>query len=52
MNKIIEKPWGKEEVIEINCSYMVKKLTMHAGHRCSTHIIILRKKLFMFYQEN
>ncbi len=36
MNKIIEKPWGKEEVIEINSCYMVKKLTMNAGHRCST----------------
>ena len=33
--KIIEKPWGKEEVIEINDYYMVKKLTMWKGHRCS-----------------
>jgi quercetin dioxygenase-like cupin family protein len=33
--QIIEKPWGKEEVIEINDRYMVKKLTMWAGHRCS-----------------
>ena len=33
--KIIEKPWGKEEVIEINEHYMVKKLTMWRGHRCS-----------------
>ena len=33
--KIIEKPWGKEEVIEINDRYMVKKLTMLKGHRCS-----------------
>ena len=33
--KIIEKPWGKEEVIEINDHYMVKKLTMWKGHRCS-----------------
>jgi len=32
---VIEKPWGKEEVIEINDRYMVKKLTMWAGHRCS-----------------
>lgn len=36
MNKIIEKPWGKEEIIEINDKYMMKKLTMNAGHRCST----------------
>ena len=33
--KIIEKPWGKEEVTEINEHYMVKKLTMWKGHRCS-----------------
>ena len=33
--KIIEKPWGKEEVIEINDHYMVKKLTMWKSHRCS-----------------
>ena len=33
--KLIEKPWGKEEVIEINDRYMMKKLTMWKGHRCS-----------------
>lgn len=33
--KVIEKPWGKEEVIEINNRYMMKKLTMWKGHRCS-----------------
>ncbi len=33
--KVIEKPWGREEVIEINDRYMVKKLTMWKGHRCS-----------------
>ena len=33
--KVIEKPWGKEEVVEINERYMVKRLTMHRGHRCS-----------------
>jgi mannose-6-phosphate isomerase len=33
--QIIEKPWGKEEVIEINDRYMMKKLTMWQGHRCS-----------------
>lgn len=32
---IVEKPWGREEVVEINDKYMVKKLTMWAGHRCS-----------------
>ncbi len=33
--QIIEKPWGKEEIIEINENYMVKKLTMYKNHRCS-----------------
>jgi mannose-6-phosphate isomerase-like protein (cupin superfamily) len=32
---IIEKPWGREEVLEINDRYMMKKLTMFEGHRCS-----------------
>ena len=44
MNKIIEKPWGKEEVIEINSRYMVKKLTMNAGHRCSTQYHNFKKE--------
>ena len=33
--KVIEKPWGKEEVIEINDRYMMKRLTMWKDHRCS-----------------
>lgn len=33
--EIIKKPWGKEEIIEINEKYMVKKLTMWKEHRCS-----------------
>lgn len=32
---VIKKPWGQEEVVEINDKYMVKKLTMWKGHRCS-----------------
>ena len=32
---VIKKPWGQEEVIEINERYMVKRLTMMKGHRCS-----------------
>jgi mannose-6-phosphate isomerase-like protein (cupin superfamily) len=34
-DRVIEKPWGKEEIIEINDHYMMKKLTMWKGHRCS-----------------
>ncbi len=33
--QIINKPWGKEEVLEINEKYMLKKLTMFAGKKCS-----------------
>ena len=33
--EIIDKPWGREEVLEKNNSYMVKRLTMFKGHRCS-----------------
>ena len=43
-NKIIEKPWGQEEVIEINDKYMVKKLTMWAGHRCSLQYHNIKKE--------
>ena len=32
---IIKKPWGQEEVLEINQKYMLKRLTMLKGHRCS-----------------
>ena len=35
MMQIIEKPWGKEEVLEKNEQYMLKRLTMNEGHRCS-----------------
>jgi mannose-6-phosphate isomerase len=42
--KIIEKPWGKEEVIEINEKYMMKKLTMWKGHRCSLQFHNLKKE--------
>ncbi len=42
--KIIEKPWGSEQVIEINDKYMVKKLTMRAGHRCSLQYHNIKKE--------
>ncbi len=35
MKNKIKKPWGYEEVIEINKKYMFKKLYMKKGHRCS-----------------
>ena len=33
--KIINKPWGKEEIIEKNKYYLLKKITMYKNHRCS-----------------
>lgn len=33
--QVIEKPWGKEEILEQNKDYMVKRLTMNEGYRCS-----------------
>ena len=33
--ELIEKPWGQEELIEVNERYVVKRLTMQKGHRCS-----------------
>ena len=35
MLKVIEKPWGKEEILELNNSYMLKRLTMFENCRCS-----------------
>ncbi len=43
-SRIIEKPWGCEEIIEINEKYMVKKLTMWAGHRCSLQYHNIKKE--------
>ena len=33
--KVIQKPWGQEELLEVNDRYMVKRLTMKQGKRCS-----------------
>lgn len=42
--RVIEKPWGHEEILEINDKYMVKRLTMWAGHRCSLQYHHLKKE--------
>ena len=57
--KQIKKPWGAEEIIEINEKYMVKKLTMKVDHRCSLQyhekkretIFVLSGKLRVIYGE-
>jgi mannose-6-phosphate isomerase-like protein (cupin superfamily) len=35
MNKVIEKPWGSETIIETNPNYTVKRLFMYEGKCCS-----------------
>ena len=58
--EIINKPWGKEEVLEINDKYMLKKLTMFAGKKCSLQyhnqkketIFIISGKLRIYQGKN
>tara|TARA_B100000963_G_scaffold87730_1_gene75289 strand:+ start:1517 stop:1852 length:336 start_codon:yes stop_codon:yes gene_type:complete len=53
MAKKILKPWGYEEIIELNKYYCLKKLFMKKNHRCSLQyhnkkietIIVVRGKL-------
>jgi len=40
----IDKPWGYEELIECNDSYVVKKLFMKAGHKCSLQYHELKRE--------
>ena len=35
MIKRIEKPWGAEEILELNDKYMMKRLKMNENCRCS-----------------
>jgi mannose-6-phosphate isomerase len=35
MKKIIKKPWGSEEILSKNKKYVLKKLIMKKGCRCS-----------------
>ncbi len=35
---VSEKPWGQEELLERNQLYMVKRLTMWSGQRCSLQL--------------
>ena len=42
--KVINKPWGKEEIIENNDKYVVKRLTMNENQRCSLQYHKLKKE--------
>lgn len=41
---IIEKPWGKEEILENNENYTVKRLTMLKNCKCSLQYHNLKKE--------
>lgn len=57
---IIEKPWGSEELLEHNDRYVLKRLVMKAGHRCSLQyhekkretIYVLSGKLRILYGDD
>jgi len=33
--QVVEKPWGKEEILAVQDQYVVKRLHMFRGRRCS-----------------
>lgn len=43
----VEKPWGYEELVECNDKYVVKKLFMKAGHKCSLQYHQLKRETIM-----
>ena len=53
----INKPWGYEELISFNKKYVLKKLFMKKGHRCSLQfhkkkhetIFVLKGRLKVLY---
>jgi mannose-6-phosphate isomerase-like protein (cupin superfamily) len=55
--QVVAKPWGQEEILEVNEKYMLKKLTMWGSHRCSLQyhnikretIYLLSGKLNIFH---
>ena len=52
MKKIIKKPWGSEEIIEINNKFMFKKLYKKKTINAVFSIIMLKRSLFLYYQAN
>ncbi|NQU80875.1 MAG: cupin [Bacteroidetes bacterium] len=42
--KRIDKPWGYEELIEHNDKYVVKRLKMNKGHKCSIQYHKVKKE--------
>lgn len=50
--KLIEKPWGSEEIIETNKFYTVKKLIMKKGHACSLQYHQKKKETIISLSDN
>jgi mannose-6-phosphate isomerase len=44
-----EKPWGSEELVDVNASYVVKKLFMKAGHSCSTQYHVCKRETILVF---
>ena len=42
--RVVDKPWGKEELIEYNDQYVVKKIYMKENECCSIHYHELKRK--------
>jgi mannose-6-phosphate isomerase len=42
--QLIKKPWGQEEILEVNEKYVMKRLTMKGGHRCSLQYHELKRE--------
>jgi mannose-6-phosphate isomerase len=57
--RIIDKPWGREEILENNEKYTVKRLTMNEGCRCSYQyherkletVFVLEGELIITYED-
>lgn len=43
----VEKPWGYEELVECNDKYVVKKLFMKKGHKCSLQYHKLKRETIL-----
>ena len=44
MLKKIKKPWGSEEILEINKKFMFKRLFMKKNHQCSLQYHNIKKE--------
>lgn len=47
---MINKPWGYEQIIEQNANYVVKKLFMKKGERCSLQKHLFKKETIIVLQ--